>query len=598
MKNFFLRFLHFLKLIISRNKDVDHIPLTENNTIYSIGLPKKFFDSASKTLLSNNTYLYKKFQTYSYNEKNIWNKLPKTYNLYINSLNDVSYLTILFKQKRDLNYLIQAKKIIKKWLRYSQEASFKSNKYAWCDHSIAHRALSLINFLLFKEKVSDSDLYNEEFLKTTESTLKEHALWLYDDHNYSKGNHGLMVDQALLLLGMYKKNHSWINKAIERINTRILQDFTKEGVHLENSPDYHVLIMRYYRKIKDFLEYYNMSSLLNNRTIGIIKKMPKYLVHITMPNKKLPTIGDSSKSKFNDNFDNQNLTFLLSDGRRGEKPKKKFKYYKNAGVGIYRNSWNTINMKESLWWTIKSGASSPMHKHDDDLSFVLHAFGNEIFSDAGKFNYDTTDIFRKYALSPQGHNTISIKDKNYFAFKNLNKINYLNLVKKNKKMIWFSAKHFAYAETLIQRNFIFIKPNTFIIIDRTYSKKRNIYSQHFVLGPNIEIAKYNNASFFAVSNDQKSLVDLRQYLYIDDAKTYNADESSGKGYISEDFEEKTPVNYIEFLKKGNNVTYVTSIQLNNSHYKNKIKKVKLEKNTLKLLINNETFVFNLEKLKL
>jgi hypothetical protein len=239
-----------------------------------------------------------------------------------------------------------------------------------------------------------------------------------------------------------------------------------------------------------------------------------------------------------------------------------------------------------------------VHKQKDDLSFMIYAFNNEIFSDAGKYNYDSKSVFRQYAVSPQGHNTISIEDQNYSISQNLKKIGALKLIKQTSKYIWLSAINKAYDKTSICRNFIFLKPNTFIIIDQTRSSNKNLYSQHFLLGPHMRIVDYGKTNFHAVSKDKKVGIQLNQYVKVEKVNLFRANKNTGKGYIFETFENETPVDYIEFLKEDNNTKYITSIQLNNSYYKNKIEKIKLKKGTLKLLINNESFVFNLENLKL
>jgi hypothetical protein len=554
-------------------------------------------EEVSNTLLNNKTYLANNFKKFSYKDKRIWSNLSSTYNLYLHCLYDVHYLNILYDNTLDKKYLKKAKKLLKDWLRYNKSKGSHKNKFIWSDHAVSKRTLSILHFLLRGNK-KNKEIYDEVFLDQIEKILLKQGNWLSKKENYSRGNHGLMMDTALLALGVYKQKNSWIKLSMKRINDRAKKDFSNSGIHLENSPDYHVLVMNHYLKIKDFLDTLDLQDRLDHDTYDIISELPNYLTHIIMPNKHLPRIGDSENTLISNNYHNNNLKYILSDGTSGEKPSTKTFYDRDAGIFTYRSSWKKEDLKDSLWWTIKSGAKNSVHKQKDDLSFMIYAFGNEIFSDAGKYNYDSKDIFRQYAVSPQGHNTISVKDQNYYISENLNMIEHLRLLEKTSKYIWLSARNNAYKQTLISRDFIFLKPNTFIIIDCTKAKNKNLYSQHFLLGPNMKIIDYNTNSFHAVSNDKKVGVQLNQHIGIQKINLFRANQNTGKGYVFERFENKTPVDYIEFLKEGNNVTYITSIQLNNSHYKNKIKQVKLEKNTLKLLINNETFVFNLEKLKL
>jgi len=570
------------------NTNILFEPITINTNRYK---------EVSNTLLNNKTYLANDFKKFDYNNKNIWNNLPSTYNLYLHCLYDIHYLNILYDNSSNEKYLRQAKEILESWLKYDKSKISQKNQFIWSDHAVSKRTLSVLHFLLRNNK-KHQKIYEGIFINQLEDLLAKQGKWLSKKANYSEGNHGLMIDTALLALGFYKQNNSWIKLATQRINNRAKQDFTNLGTHLENSPDYHVLVMNHYFKIKDFLDSLDLKNLLDKSTYNLIKQLPNYLVHIIMPNRYLPRIGDSENTLITNNYGNKNFQYILSEGLSGEKPISKSLYDKDAGIFTYRSSWKKDDLKNSLWWAIKSGAKNSVHKQEDDLSFMIYAFNNEIFSDAGKYNYDSKSIFRQYAVSPQGHNVVSIKNKNYYVSQNLEHIEHLKLKKKTARYIWLSAKNNAYKQTSIFRDFIFLKPNTFIIIDRIKSRNKNLYSQHFLLGPNMEIIDHSTTHFHAVSKDKKIGVQLNQYTDIQNVDFYRAHNGTGKGYIFEKFENKTPIDYIEFLKENNTTTYLTSIQLNNSYYKNKIEVIKLKKNILKLLINNENFMFNLENLTL
>jgi hypothetical protein len=228
---------------------------------------------------------------------------------------------------------------------------------------------------------------------------------------------------------------------------------------------------------------------------------------------------------------------------------------------------------------------------------VLYAFGNEIFTDAGKYNYETKDNFRQYVLSPQGHNSISIKDKRYFADKNLEKIGYLKLVEETDSLIWLRAENNAYPNTQIFRDFIFIKPNIFLILDKGSSNNKETFLQSFLLSPEMTLKNYSDDSFFAESKDGKTKVYLQQHLKTDSAKVYKSDDKTGKGYVSEGFETKTPIDYIEFEKSSNDVSFITTMELNPDSYNYSVDKINFEDNLLKVYINNDLFIFDLENLK-
>jgi hypothetical protein len=586
----------FVSLIFISKKENSDLELDPDYTFKTVSISKNNLDEVSDILLSNQTYLSNNFKNYNYDDQP-WGTLTSTYNLYLNCLNDVGYATELYKETKDIEYLNIAKEIIESWFKYRKTPESQKDRYLYSDHSIAGRTIILINFLL-QQNNETADLYDNDLISEIEQLLKEQGLWLYDDKNYSQGNHGLMMDRALLELGVYQNNLDYIEKSTKRINNRIQKDFTNEGVHLENSTGYHILMMDYYIEIKNFLKHYELEDYLNEKTLQTINRMPEYLVYITMPNKVVPPIGDSGKSVLGNDYANNDLKYLLTEGQTGNKPKSGLKFYEEAGITVYRETWSKENISDSIWWTFKSGSNNPFHKQDDDLSFVLYAFGNEIFTDAGKYNYETKDNFRQYVLSPQGHNSISIKDKRYFADKNLEKIGYLKLVEETDSLIWLRAENNAYPNTQIFRDFIFIKPNIFLILDKGSSNNKETFLQSFLLSPEMTLKNYSDDSFFAESKDGKTKVYLQQHLKTDSAKVYKSDDKTGKGYVSEGFETKTPIDYIEFEKSSNDVSFITTMELNPDSYNYSVDKINLENNLLKVYINNDLFVFDLENLKI
>jgi hypothetical protein len=585
----------FVSLIFISKKENSDLELDPDYTFKTVSISKNNLDEVSDILLSNQTYLSNNFKNYNYDDQP-WGTLTSTYNLYLNCLNDVGYATELYKETKDIEYLNIAKEIIESWFKYRKTPESQKDRYLYSDHSIAGRTIILINFLL-QQNNETADLYDNDLISEIEQLLKEQGLWLYDDKNYSQGNHGLMMDRALLELGVYQNNLDYIEKSTKRINNRIQKDFTNEGVHLENSTGYHILMMDYYIEIKNFLKHYELEDYLNEKTLQTINRMPEYLVYITMPNKVVPPIGDSGKSVLGNDYANNDLKYLLTEGQTGNKPKSGLKFYEEAGITVYRETWSKENISDSIWWTFKSGSNNPFHKQDDDLSFVLYAFGNEIFTDAGKYNYETKDNFRQYVLSPQGHNSISIKDKRYFADKNLEKIGYLKLVEETDSLIWLRAENNAYPNTQIFRDFIFIKPNIFLILDKGSSNNKETFLQSFLLSPEMTLKNYSDDSFFAESKDGKTKVYLQQHLKTDSAKVYKSDDKTGKGYVSEGFETKTPIDYIEFEKSSNDVSFITTMELNPDSYNYSVDKINFEDNLLKVYINNDLFIFDLENLK-
>ncbi|WP_213810183.1 heparinase II/III family protein [Jeotgalicoccus sp. WY2] len=87
-----------------------------------------------------------------------------------------------------------------------------------------------------------------------------------------------------------------------------------------------------------------------------------------------------------------------------------------AGIAIIHNE-NKVEPVNSAYLTFKSGYQNKTHKHYDDLSITYYNDGHDILVDSGKYSYDMTNPIRDYIISPEAHNTIYIKNKEYILKK-------------------------------------------------------------------------------------------------------------------------------------------------------------------------------------
>src|SRR5699024_994960 len=86
-------------------------------------------------------------------------------------------------------------------------------------------------------------------------------------------------------------------KGKSRIQQTFWLSFSHNGVHLENSPEYHLMVIKMFVEIEKYLN-------KNDDTLGIeinnmIKQSQNYLLKIKKPNGIIPAIGDSSEIKIN-----------------------------------------------------------------------------------------------------------------------------------------------------------------------------------------------------------------------------------------------------------------------------------------------------------
>lgn len=295
------------------------------------------------------------------------------------------------------------------WAAYCDPAN--SPTFAWHDHGSAKRANNMLYLRdsLFRSGITLSDKTAKLFSKF----FAAHAQFLSEEVNYSKGtNHGL--DQALALLALANQNRSqpWSEKfsdlSLKRIRHEIQSGFASDGGHRENSINYQDFGIRQIRRALRELRSCKGVRGRELETLGMyLDKAVSTLVHMITPTGRYPMIGDTEDIDYPDILANlkdlpayQNYLYAKSAGTSGVPPIKSDLILVESGWAILRSGWTS---RADLHLITKCAFNSRYHRHDDDTSFVLHAFGEEWITDGGLFNYEEGNLMRQHVRSHYAH---------------------------------------------------------------------------------------------------------------------------------------------------------------------------------------------------
>lgn len=422
---------------------------------------KKIADSALEDLIIP----FPNFEPVSFKNRHDWNATNKkygaSYQLYIHSLRFVSSLLLEYDRTKDEKYLTKSQTYIESWIKFMESKS--KNKMVWYDHPVANRVQNIIYFLyLSKGKLKINE---EKYYKL----LKKHGRFLMDDKNYRYNNHSLMMDRSLMILGNILKDTEMFNTGYRRAKETFWHSFSSKGSHLENSPDYHRMVVKMYLEMEKYLQEHDQSfgDVINN----FMNLSNMYLPIISRPDKRLPAIGDSGNSAL---------------GMR-----KVYQDFSDDELGL------TVVQREhpqSLYVTFVAGYTTLTHKHRDDLSITLFYNGDDVLIDSGKFSYGG-DIRRRYIMSPQAHSTLFFENEDY----KLNKDNrftkavqtskYFN----NEKYTLVKGLNRSFEQSKLSRLMIVLKGfPVVILLDKANSENEDKVFQNFNLSPETKIDKYEN----------------------------------------------------------------------------------------------------------
>lgn len=556
------------------NENKFNLDFDYNNLIRNTKINDNTINIAN--LIMNNTFyespLYDKIE---FGNKIDWgyqhSKGSNTYQLSLHSLNMISFLTDAYLVSTDVKYLEKANSILKDWQAYNISNCKVKKNYVWCDHSTSFRTINILYFYLVAHsliELDDNQIYN---------IIIEHLDFLSNFPYYSHDNHGIMIDRTLLVSSFVLQDSLlqsvYFNKAYYRLREAFFRDFSKSGVHLENSVDYHCMVKRLFLEIENFLKKVNMS--LGSDIFTVLCDSNNYLSYIEKPDHRFPLIGDSSGTQVN-------------------KIAKKFDDFidTTAGISIFQSE-NKKSPNKSLWLSFICGYGNSNHKHNDDLSILLSNNGYDLFVDAGKYNYNSKDPIRMYCKSISAHNTIQIGNdkKGYDIYTDSNSQNKPHITNffQNPNYKLVKGINPSYPNAIVERTLILIKSAILIIYDQVNCKTSQTCIQSFNLAPGMTYNKLKNNKYILTNKNYS--IQYEQHKATDSIEILDSDRDLPQAVISETFNTLTDIKQIKAYKIGITPIFLTSINLEPQKYKISSLKVNDKERVITLKMNRKNFKF-------
>lgn len=263
-----------------------------------------------------------------------------------------------------------------------------------------------------------SSAVTPEFKAKFRKSLVQHARRLVPERTY---NNWRMAE----LNGLLKVSTTfpdldgaseWKRIAEEGLVRQLQRQVYPDGFQYELSTGYHGFIHNIYHPIaKDYLRRGEPIPKVMDETMR--KSYGIYEI-LMRPDGLDPALNDAgnpsaranAKSAYELFPDRKDFLWIATSGKEGERPGFLSTNLPYAGTVVFRNSWEP----DAVWGCVDMSPFGYSHQHEDKLSFVLFAYGKEMLTEAGIYDYDTSEM-RKYVLSTRGHNTIRIDGRDQYA---------------------------------------------------------------------------------------------------------------------------------------------------------------------------------------
>ena len=520
---------------------------------------------ATDLVENNSMFIMRFWEPFVFDGDLDWDEDPFddwTWQFYFHSLRMVSHLLNAYEISSNITFLEKAQWFIESWMDNNPNPNDQASERAWDDHSTANR---ISTFIYFWNYYRNSEIFDGEFANELLNMLRKHGEFTADPDNYYWGhNHGIYQDRALLqLAGMFpvfKDSQKWTNIANDRLEEHIEEGVTKSGVHKEHSPAYHYLVMKLFIDVNLFNQHYGIE---NQAISNLVYNMQEYLVHITKSDGTVPMVGDSFDDKAlsisKDHVTNEHLMFEITNGQEGVEIGTRSIVYDDAGVAVFKNDWE---LQTPIYLALFNAFHSTVHKHSDDLSFVLSYGETDYFVDTGKYNFVESDPYRAFIRSVFSHNTISVDNQTY-NFRNEDFIGnpVIESYSITENYSYVRASHTIFDGVSITRTLIMFNDGAVYIHDLCESNIEHSYSQIFNIGPDVEFGHDQNGNLILSSQIDDTSLALNQLNTVNGFMTFYGSTEPIMGWQSTTFNEVSPINAIAYYMDGNNVEFSTIINL-------------------------------------
>jgi hypothetical protein len=480
-----------------------------------------------------------------------WNADPfddRNWQFHVHAWRMLDPLIMAWKETGDTHFINRALAIVKDWHDYHFNKN-KNSKFGWYDMSTGIRAMKLA-FLLDHGLRGEYEL-NENMGLILLELADAHAVKLQEPEFLSRGNHGWFQIHGLMALcknlPFLKSCHEAIDYAESAMEDLLKRQFSAEGVHLEDAPEYHFFVADTVQRMVRSGWYDSFESIND-----LIEKLIYNKIWMVHPDKRDVTVGDSEGKRRNINFPEGNK--VCKKPEQYQPDCYHLKTFPETGYAVVRSDW-AMPEKDSSMLFFMASFHSTAHKLSDDLSIELFEFGERILTNSGKYSY-SEDPFRDFVRSSRAHNTVEINNRSFSlkagdaygsALDRVDKINGIFYLEGEVAHDGLKTKH--------RRRLIYSPRRWLLVLDRFEAKNADSFTQWFHFAPQIEVSGpilsggENGTNYIAQLGNNKTIT-VEQIFPSCDSKLIKGRQDPVQGWSTAAYGKMVPRYSLGFFCSG------------------------------------------------
>ncbi|MFQ5628507.1 MAG: heparinase II/III family protein [bacterium] len=426
----------------------------------------------------------------------------------------------------------------------------------------------------FVNKTSEAALPKNFFAKFLRS-LHEQASWLIENLTPGRNHRTLELYAIFLTAVVFPEMHDadyWLDFSKQELFKNMQEDFQQDGVHCEQSTDYHHIVLRNFLGVRRLAKMNNID--MPDGFDALIQLALEFAKYCHKPDGFIPSLSDGDAENYVNLLDqglelyhDPELLYVATKGEKGRPPKQRSRGFTQSGYYFLRGGWgeNGTKFKDEQYLVFDCGPlGRGNHGHFDLLSFELYAYGRSLIVDPGRYTYDESGDFNWRVLfrGTSYHNTVTVDGKNqtrYLFNERRQKFKIKGPAPDYEMRGYVSQPGFDYLhgiaksheyDTVHERKIFFACLDYWIVTDLLTSIDSHRYDLRFHLSPQ---AKGRTKSDFSSPTGVIDSPNLLLAQPADDAIDAKIDE----GFVSQFYGVKHAAPIVTFSSQGRNRQFHT-----------------------------------------
>jgi|GEM_PF-498313 len=542
-------------------------------TPYSYSPDITLWDLASADLIMNNIWpTASRYEPVELPWPLTWTEDPlneKYWRFQFYSLRPTRHLLYAYLSTGDERYLNKLRDVF-----FSFESVVDTSSYVADKHTSAYLALVLVNTYW---KLRLIDRLDPDFKVVLRHLISSRGEFLADPAHFEpNNNHGVNQAAALLALGAnfpdLAQDGDWLNLAWERIGVSLDKNVAADGVQVEQSPYYHMYIMKHFLQLYEWSVKWGNGYLadeMDSACLGMIR----FATYCIQPDGEIPLISSSiqdtvfrpTNSAPNEVYEliarlDSDFAYVYTQGLEGLPPAEKSVLFPVSGWSIMRSAFlpaETFDQATQVIFDV--GSYRTGHSHLDALSVHVYAHGQTLLGDSGLYSYEEGPL-HDWFFGTAAHNTVSVDGQDQQVG-----TAYAGLFVTQNDWSFQSGWHELYAGLQHRRGVWLYKDEFILVLDRlellTATGSVHSFAQNWHFFPGLEVR--NKGAQALVLNESGAVVAHMQQLWPEKMKVQSVlgGENHTNGWMSIKYEKLTPAWALSWEQYGESARFAVLIDL-------------------------------------